>query len=197
MRLIARSAAALLATGLVIGGTTTAAQAQSQTIKDKKADVLEYVANPNGKRLSASQSVKSGADIRSMKVDHSKKTVTVDLKFARLHKDTDIFVSFRTTSKAEPTHTLANISKKKAVVLNLQGEKECSAKLKTKLGKKGYIKATVKRSCLDNPKKVRVSAISVRYVEPTSAGGNAQQFVDVFSKSSVRKPAYTKALKRG
>ncbi len=199
MRFIARSAAALLTTALIVGGTTTAAHAQSQTIKDKKGDVVQYdgFEDERGTVLSTNQSAKSGVDVRSMKVNHKKKSVVLDVKFSQLKKNALLSVVFRVNGKSRESYYMVSTSRSRADVYDRKDRRVCSAKLKTRLGKKGSIKATLKRSCLDNPKKLKVSAASVSIENVETDSEQPVFLADVVSKSSVRNPAWSKWLKAG
>ncbi|KQX76107.1 MULTISPECIES: hypothetical protein [Aeromicrobium] len=191
MRTSARVAATLLTTTVVIGGTATSAFAQAATVKDRSADVISYadLNDEQGTVLGKADSVASGADIRSLKVDHGKKKVTVTLKFADLKSTTAISVGFRPNSKSRPDRVLVNTGRKSGEVYSINGKVRCAAPLKTKLGKGGYVKATIKRSCLGTPKKLKVTAFAVRYTD----GGVA--LVDSLSKGDPRGTTYTKSLK--
>jgi hypothetical protein len=192
MRTSARVAATLLTTTLVVAGTATAASAQTATVKDKSSDVIAYADDNDmqGTQLGYTDSVNSGADIRSLKVDHGKKKVTVTLKFANLKSTTYASIVFRPNNKRQPNRVLVNTGRKSGEVYDLKYKTKCAVPLTTKFGKGGYVKATVKRSCLGNPKKIKVTASSYRFDE--NGGGG---FVDSLSKGDPRGTTYTKALK--
>jgi hypothetical protein len=192
MRLIGRTATALLTTAIVLGGTATAATAQSTTIKDKTSDVVTYADDNdmNGTALGYADSVASGADVRSIRVSHSKKSVTVTMKFARLKSDTTLSLAFRPSGKSRPNRVFTTTGRKSGVVYDLKNEARCTAPVSTKLGKGGSVRVTIKRSCLGTPKRLKVSAAAVRFDATTGA-----VTYDVVSKSSVRSPSYTKWLK--
>jgi hypothetical protein len=193
MHLIARAATTLVTTALVVGGTAAAANAQATTIRDKVSDVVTYSdTNQNGTVLGYTDSVATGADIRSLKVKHSTKSVTIALAFAELGPDTSMSAVFRLNGKKQPSLGLVSTGKRSADVFNLKGKKVCSAKLTTTTGTKGSIKAVVKRSCLKNPKKIKVGADATAF---TQSGDTFTVHQDVVSTSSVRSFGYTKWLK--
>jgi hypothetical protein len=194
MRIVARSAAALLTTAVVVGGTTTAAQAQATTVKDKSSDVVRYadMNDATGTVLGHTDSVATGADVRSLTVKHTKKSVTVTLRFADLKSTTIASVAFRPSGKAKPNRVFVNTGNRSGEVYDLKDKARCTAPVTTKYGRGGSIKATIKRSCLGSPKKIKVSAAAVVY-DPTTGGAHA----DVVSRSSVRGEAWTKWLKAG
>jgi hypothetical protein len=191
MRTSARVAATLLTTALAVAGTATAASAQTGTVKDKPSDVVSYadMNDQQGTLLGYADGVASGADIRSLTVDHGTKKVTVTLKFADLKNTTAVSVGFRPDNKRQPSRVLVNTGRKSGEVYTTSGRTRCAVPLKTKLGRGGYVKATIKRSCLGSPKKLKVTALAVRYSET----GGAQ--VDSLSKSDPRGTTYTKSLK--
>lgn len=193
MRTTARAAAVLLASTIVVGGTAATAHAQATTVKDKASDVVTYTSgSEDGTVLGYRDSIASGADIRSLKVNHGKKSVTLTVKFAELGPDTTISALFRVNGKKQPSLVLVSPSPGKADVYNRKGKKVCSARVTTRTGTKGFVKAVVKRSCLKNPKKIRVAADATAAV---SSGGTFSVHYDVVSKNSVRTPTWTKTLK--
>jgi hypothetical protein len=191
MRTSTRVAATLLTTTVVIGGTAASASAQAATVKDKPSDVVSYdsMDDPQGTVLGYSDSVASGADLRSLKVDHGTKKVTVTIRFAELKSTTTVSVGFRPDGKSRPTRVLVNTGRKSGEVYNLNGSTKCAVPLTTKLGKGGYVRATVKRSCLGSPKKLRATAVAVRSTD------NGGALVDSLSKGDPRGTTYTKSLK--
>jgi hypothetical protein len=191
MRTTARVAAALMTTTIVVGGTATSAFAQATTVKDKSSDVISFIDDndQNGVVLGYADSVASGADLRSLKVDHRKKDVKITLKFADLKKGTFVSVAFRPDNKKQPNRVLVNTGSKSGEVYDMKNKATCAVPLTTKLGRSGYIKATIKRSCLGSPKKIRVTAAALSYA------ANGGVVVDSLSTGSPRGTTYTKALK--
>jgi hypothetical protein len=195
MRLVARTAATLLATTLVVGATATAASAQSTTIKDKASDVLTYAdqtTDTRGTQLGYSESVASGVDLRSMRVKHTKKSVSVNVKFSNLDGLTTVYVYLRLDGKAAATRFLVNTEDEQGVVLNSQGRKRCNVPLTTREGRGGSINAVIKRSCLGDPKKVKASVLAV---DQGYFGDNTPYTMDAVSPTGVRDQAWTKWLK--
>ena len=195
MRTSARVVTTLLTTTIVVAGTATAASAQATTTKDRSGGVITFAneQDEQGTQLSAADSAASGLDIRSLKIDHGKKKVVVTLKFSRLGSDTITSMAFRPNNKSQPNRILVNTGRKSGDVFNARYQPKCGATLKTKLGKNGYIKATIKRSCLGTPKKLRVSAAAFR----SDATGNSISAIDTLSKGNPRSSVYTKAVKAG
>jgi len=193
MRSPARISAALLTTTIVVAGTATSASAQATTYKDRASDVVAYAdeADETGVVLGYTDSISSGADIRSLTVDHGKKTVTVTVKFAELKSNTYVSVAVRPSGKSQPNRFLVNTGRRSGEVYDQKDKARCAVPLTTKLGKNGSIRATIKRSCLDNPKKIKAFASSYRY------GTNGEVQVDTTSRSSVDYPSFTKWLKAG
>ncbi|KAA1378706.1 hypothetical protein [Aeromicrobium fastidiosum] len=191
MRSSARIAAALVSTAFAVSATATGAFAQSTTVKDKASDVIAYADDndQNGTVLGYAESIASGADLRSVTVDHGKTNVTLTIKFADLQNTTAVSVAFRPDAKKRPNRVLANTGRASGVVFDTDGEARCTVKLKTRPGRSGSIKATVKRSCLGSPDKIRVSVAAV------SLGDDGRLRVDSLSKGDPRRPVYTKALK--
>jgi hypothetical protein len=190
MRTTARITAAILSTTIVVGSATSAV-AETATVKDRASDVVAYAneTDETGVVLGYADSIASGADIRSLKVDHAKKKVTVTLRFAELKSGVYVSVAFRPSGKSQPSRFLVNTGHKSGEVYDQKDKARCAVPLTTKLGKGGTIKATVKRSCLGDPKKIKAFASSYRY------GSNGSVQVDTTSTSSVDYPSYTKWLK--
>jgi hypothetical protein len=192
MRIIGRTAATLLTTTIVLGASATAANAQATTIKDTASDVVTYseTSGENGTVLGYADSVDSGIDVRSLKVKHTKKSVTFTVKFARLSSNTGVSVAIRPNGKSEPDRVFFNTGRSSGEVYDMSDKTRCTVPVSTKLGKGGSIKATIKRSCLGNPKKIKISAAAVS-VDPATGA----TVYDAVSKSSVRTPSETKWLK--
>ena len=191
MRIIGRTAATLLTTTIVLGASATAANAQATTIKDKASDVVTYSdTNTDGSVLSYADSVASGADVRSLKVKHTKKSLTFTVTFAQLSSDTGLSVAIRPHGKSEPNRVFFNTGRSSGEVYDMSDKTRCTVPVTTKLGKSGSIKATIKRSCLGNPKKIKVSAAAISFDQATGA-----TLFDAVSTSSVRTPSETKWLK--
>ncbi len=86
MRTTTHLSAAALSTMLVIGATATSAFAQSDTITDMASDVISY-ANAAGERgavLNYADSVASGIDVKTIRVKHTQKSISVNLRFRNL-----------------------------------------------------------------------------------------------------------------
>lgn len=189
MRTSARVVTTLLTTAIVVAGTATAASAQTTTTTDRTGGVISYAdeQDEQGTQLSRADGAPTGVDIRSLKLDHGKKNVVVTLRVNGLRRDTDVQIAFRPDSKKQPNRILVNTGRTSGRVYNLNLDVRCKAVLKTRYGKNGYVKATVKRSCLGTPKKVRASAVAIRLA---GTGG----FVDSLSKGNPRTEIYTRSV---
>lgn len=198
MRTLPRIAATAVATTALLMSTGATAHAQAVTVKDKSSDVVAYTSDDTdtGTVLGYQDSLDSGADVRSMKVKHTKKSISITLKAAELDRGAGITVMFKVPGKSQPQWILASMSRTKAVVFNANDtampEKVCNVPLTVKTGTKGSIKAVVKRSCLKSPKKIKVAAV-MSTVEIT--GDTTSYKADVVSATSVRTPTFTKWLK--
>lgn len=195
MRTTTRAAAVLLTTTIVVGGTAATAHAQATTVKDKASDVLTYSDGDNGTLLGYADSVASGADVRSLKVNHGKKSVTFTYKFAELGPDTTISAAIRLPGKKRPSYGLIGTSPHKVAVYNLKAEKQCSARVTSRTGAKGWVKVVVKRSCLKNPEKIQVAADAS--VNLSTTDDTYAFHYDAVSKKNIRTPTWTKFLKAG
>jgi len=195
MRTCARAAAVLLTTTIVVGGTAATASAQSTTVKDRATDVLTYSDDDqDGTRLGYSASVASGADVRSLKVNHGKKSVTLTYTFAELGADTTISAAIRLKGKKRPAFGLIGTSLRTVGVYSLKGKKVCSARVSAKTGTKGWVKVVVKRSCLKNPTTFQVAA----NVQADVSTDDTYAFnYDAVSKKNIRTPSWTRFLRAG
>lgn len=196
MNTIHRIAATAVTTAAVLMSTGVAAHAQSATIKDKASDVVAFSSedtDENGTLLDYQGSLDSGADIRSMKVKHTKKSVSVTLKFAELDRDPTITVAFKIPGKSQPQRFLMNVtSRAKADVYDAKDKRICRVPLTIKPGAQGSVKAVVKRSCLGTPKKIKVAAVAAT-VQVDGTSYVVKQ--DAVSATNVRTPSWTKWLK--
>lgn len=194
MRTPHRIAAAVLTTSVIVAGTTAAAQAESTTLKDKSSDVVSLAGfdDEQGTQLGYADSVASGVDLRSMKVKHSKKSVTITLRFSELKSDTMVSAMFRLDGKSQPQRDLTSTSRKRAVITDNKGKKRCSVPLTTTTGTGGSVRAVIKRSCLGDPKKIKVAAAA--YVFDVKQDDFSAR-VDVLSPTNIRTETYTKWLK--
>lgn len=187
------AATAVAATALLLSAGATA-HAQSETIKDKSSDVIRYadIDDEVGTVLNYSDSVASGVDLRSMRVKHTKKSVSVNLKLSHLSDDTSVVVMFRLNGAAEPSRMLVSALGTTGFVMTPGGNVRCHVPLKTRTGKSGSINAVIKRSCLGNPKKLKAtvgSATSEIIVDDAPYSG------DILSPTAVRTVTWTKWLK--
>lgn len=195
MRILSRSAAVLLTASIVLGGTATAVTAQTTTIKDKASDVLTYADrnDPQDTQLGYADSVASGVDMRSLRVKHTKKSVVVRLTFADLGAETVPILNLRLDGQPLPSRFVVVSGDDRGSVLNTQGTKKCSAPMTVRLGAKGYVNVVIKRSCLGDPKRIKVSAVAG--TDEGFLGETGPATVDVFSSAAVRSEGWTKWLK--
>lgn len=193
MRITARAAAALLTTTIVVGGTATAASAQSTTLKDKPSDVVSFASpdDPRGTQLGYADSVASGVDLRSMRVKHTKKSLSINLKFSRLVDTTTVYASVRVDGKSTPSRLVVNTKEDSGTVLDAKGKKRCTAIATHRYGRGGSVNLVVKRSCLGDPKRVKVGAFAA---DPGYFEDDQPYKADAVSPSKVRGGAYTKWL---
>lgn len=204
MRTSARVAATLLTTTFVVGGTVASASAESTTVKDKASDVISYdirlddddaaALDEDGTILDYRSSIASGVDLRTMRVRHGNESVSVKLKFAELRRDASVVIAFRLDGKSEPERLLMSTNRKSGTVVNAKDKKQCKVPLNTRTGRSGSVTAVIDRSCLDDPKRIKVAAISIT-AKITEDTLSVRQ--DVFSRSNLRTPSWTKWLKAG
>ncbi|MCL8250319.1 MULTISPECIES: hypothetical protein [Aeromicrobium] len=191
-RLVASTA---VAAGLVLSAGATA-HADVTNVKDKASDV-GFVPDVSGDAydvLGYQASIDSGVDLRGMRVNHGDKTVTLRLKFAQLGPDTNISMQFRSNGRREVTHYLFSVSKRRAIVLDPEASDTCSVPLKTRTGRKGVLSATIKRSCLGNPERIKVSGGAFA---GDLASEHGSVHADPISNTKVQGPSWTKWLKSG
>jgi hypothetical protein len=195
MRTSARVAATLLTTALTVAGTAAAASADTDTVKDKASDVLSYAdqtTDTNGTQLGYADSVASGVDLRSMRVKHTKKSVAITVKFSNLARTTTVYAAVRVDGKSKPSRYVVNTGRKTGVVLNSQGDKRCSVPVTHKYGRSGSVSFVVKRSCLGDPKRIKVSAFAT---DPGFFSENTPFKLDTLSPNNVRGTSFTSWLK--
>jgi hypothetical protein len=195
LRTSARVATTLLTTALAVAGTATTASADTGVVKDKASDVLSFAdqtTDANGTQLGYADSVASGVDLRSMRVKHTKTSVSISVKFSSLAPTTTVYASVRVDGASRPSRFVVNTDEKKGAVFNSHGKKRCTVPVVHKYGQGGSVSFVVKRSCLGNPKKVKVSAWAA---DPGFFGDNSAYKGDSLSPSSVRGEKYTSWLK--
>ncbi|MFI5425988.1 hypothetical protein [Aeromicrobium sp. UC242_57] len=139
-------------THLIVGGlaattllatTAVTASAQSDTIKDKRADVVQYdgYGDDSGTVLDRADSIATGIDATSATVKYGKKTLRVTMKFAELGKGSiQVYGGIRVKgSKSWPTYQIiSDGSKRRVAVYNRNYSKFlCTGKLTRKNGTRG------------------------------------------------------------
>ncbi|WP_165570431.1 hypothetical protein [Aeromicrobium sp. IC_218] len=197
MRLTSLALAAGLATVAVLG-TGTAAHAERATIKDKRADVVLTTMWDEGyqeRQLGRTESKKSGIDAKSVRYDHRRRTVSVTVKFSRLKSDAGLSVEFYAPGSDEPDYELHGfLDSSDADVMDAGYEHACSASLKGRKGRNGWMTATVKRSCLGDLPKVRMAATAFRVVEKDAS---VLIYGDALSAKKIRTAQKSRALAAG
>lgn len=201
MRTIARLVAAGLATTALIAGSATSATAQSQKIKDKRADVVSYngIDDVDGSVLDREASIATGIDATSATIKYTKKSFKVTVKFAKLTKDRVFVQSLIRVkgAKHSPKYILMNDgNNKKIFVYDRPMEKKlCTGKLVRKTGNSGSITLTVKRSCFDKAKSIKVQ--TGFYNLPNGLDDEADFIVnfEAISAKKSKTPTWSKWLK--
>lgn len=187
-----------IAAGALVTATGVSAHAQSTTMKDRASDVVSSDASLVGEEVQDQESVldyrrsiASGVDLRTMRVSHGEKTVNVTLKFAELRRDATVVVAFRLDGDAEPERVLTSTSRRWATVSDANDKTKCSIPLKTKTGPKGTIRATIKRSCLGDPERLKAAAVSIAIKTDDDTFSIRQ---DVLSAKNLRIPTWSRWL---
>jgi hypothetical protein len=195
MRTSARVAATLLTTALAVAGTAAAASADTDTVKDKASDVLSFAdqtTDRNGTQLGYADSVASGVDLRSMRVKHTKKSVSIMVRFSALADTTTVIASVRVDGKSKPSRLVSNTDENKGTVFNTRYDKRCSVPVAHRYGRGGSVTFVVKRSCLGDPKRIKVSVSAYDAGFMSDNGGFK---ADAVSPKNVRGSSYTSWLK--
>lgn len=190
MRLIRTILTATAATALLVC-SGAAAQAQSTTRGDKAADVLSFAdqtTDTQGTKLSFDDSVASGVDLRTVRVKHSTKSVAIKLTFSNLGAGTIPVMSLRLNGKSTPTRFVVIAGTGTAKVITAGGTRRCHAPLTGRLGTDGYLNVVIKRSCLGNPERIKVSAFAA---SEGYQGNNTPYLLDSLSSTQVRAEHWT------
>jgi hypothetical protein len=194
---------AALGAAALLTATGTAAQADSATVKDKASDVVAYdlVLDEDATEVDQKESVldyrrsiASGVDLRSMRVNHGKRTVSVTLKFAELRRDAVAIIAFRLDGRAEPERLFMNTSRRSGTVTDAKDRRKCKVPVTTRTGPKGFIRTTIDRSCLDDPTRIKATAVSVTV---KSTENTLSMRSDALSPKNLQVLRWTKWLKAG
>lgn len=200
-RTIVRLAATSATAAIMLASAGVAAHADSTVVKDRASDVLSSKLTLNEDEtdivqtdsvLDYRRSIASGVDLRSMRVNHGKKTVSVTLKFAELRRDAVAVVAFRLDGKAEPERLFMNTAKRSGTVSNEKGKKQCKVPVTTRTGPKGFIRTVIDRSCLDDPTRLKATTVSIS-LKASDDSLTINQ--DVLSPKNVKTLRWTKWLK--
>lgn len=204
MRTIAHLVAGGLAATALVAGSAVSATAQSEKIADKRADVVhifDLFSDPEdpGTVLDREASIATGIDATSATIKHGKKSLKVTIKFAKLTKESFILQSSVRVkgAKQSPKYGITNDGMKKSIyVYSASTDKKlCSAKMKRKTGNKGSISFTIKRSCLGNPKSVKLQTGLFAFPDGFENEDTLAVNVESISPKKLRTPAWTKWLK--
>ena len=200
-RTIGHLVATSAVTAALVASTGVAAHADSAVVKDKASDVVssKLVFNADATDVVETESVldyrrsiASGVDLRSMRVNHGKKTVSVTLKFAELRRDAVAIVAFRLDGQAEPERLFMNTARRSGTVSNDKDKKQCKVPVTTRTGPKGYIRTVIDRSCLDDPTRIKATTVSIS-LKMTDDSITVNQ--DALSPKNVKTLRWTKWLK--
>ncbi|WP_019144203.1 hypothetical protein [Aeromicrobium massiliense] len=197
MRKVSSVATAGLA-GVLVLGATAVADADQSTIRDKRADVLVgSVYDEDGddfRRMNAIESRASGIDITSGRFKHGKKTISVTLRFARLKSNTIVLTEFYVPGRKKAAFTLRATTEhaRATVVRGSTGREACTAKLRARRGENGSVTATIRRSCLGSPSKLRMATTAVRF---SYRGGELLSAGDPLSGKKVQSAQKTPFLR--
>ena len=192
-RLVASTA---VAAGLVLSAGATA-HAEGTNVKDKASDVgLVPDVSDTGTFtvLGYQASIDSGVDLRGMRVRHGRKTVTLRLKFTQLAPDAKISMEFRSNGRRQTDHYLFSVSSRRGVLLDAKAADTCSVPLTARTGRDGTLYAVIKRSCLGDPERIKVSGGAFR---GDLASDNGSIHADPISNTKIQGPSWTKWLKSG
>lgn len=195
MRTSARIAATMLTTSLALAGTTAAASADTDVVKDKASDVLSFTdqtTDENGTRLGYADSIASGVDLRSVRVKHTMRSVAIKVAFSNLADTTTVIASVRVDGTSKPSRLVINTGENKGQVFNARGDKRCTVPVTHSYGRSGSVNFVVKRSCLGDPKRVKVSVFAA---DAGYATDNGPFKADAVSPTSVQGSAYTSWVK--
>jgi hypothetical protein len=206
MNFLTRVAAGAVATTALIASAAVPAQAASDKITDKRADVLKFEDisdyTNSGTPLNRADSTASGIDITSYTVKHAKKSVKVTFKFADLHKTTTVYGEVQVKDKKNKTRHFAyttGASMRQILVMNSSGSKIlCKTTATRKHGARGSLTFTIDRSCLKTPKKLKSFGVSYDLTQAGEAEDGSIAglvYADVVSDRRVKSPSWTKWLK--
>ena len=160
MRILAHLSAALVSATVVLASTVVAASAQETTITDKRADVVQYDGrdDDSGTVLGADDSVSTGVDATSARIRHTKKYVTILMRFENLTGGRVLsYAGLAVNGTGTTSYWIYNRGSKSTVtVLNrAQTKVLCTGAFTQKAGKNGSLYLRVARSCLGYPHKIK------------------------------------------
>ena len=203
MRTITHLIAGGIAATALVAGTAVTASAQSTTIKDKRADVVQYdgyadFEEKSGVILNRAASIATGVDATSATVKYGKKSLKVTMRFAELGKlPIQIYGRIRVKgAKSWPSYWFDNEgSNKRVTVFDRKGTREvCKGKLTRKNGDKGTLSFTIANSCFKKPKKIKVD-VGLFGFAGNLGGDDVTIYDESISSSKVKTTSFTKWLK--
>lgn len=193
-----------LAASTILAGTAVSASAQSETIKDKRADVVRYDTKYTDSReiletitvLDAEASRATGIDATSTTVKHGKKTIRVTIRFSHLStRDVTARTFLRTSAKGRPVFRAHVDSSHKNVYVydTTRGKRTCIRPQSYKRGAQGQITFTIPRSCIGSPKSFKASSTVSRLLSHSRTGDSL--VVESLSSTAFKTAKWTRWLK--
>lgn len=202
MRTMFKLVTACLVTTAILGGTTAAASAKSETMKDKRADVVHVDVAPDGVEtssiLDAAASYATGVDATSTTVKHGKNTIRVTIRFAYLSsRNVRATTLIRTSGKDRPLFSAHGGGSNKYVYVydKVDDARLCTRPQTYKQGLRGYLTFTIRRSCIGNPKSIKVSSTIERTLWVSGVDRSSEYLTEVIAPAAFRTPAWTRWLK--
>jgi hypothetical protein len=178
IRTARNAATALASVAGMLAATSTAAIASSYTVNDKNSDVQYYRGfdDQSPELLGHIPSIRSGVDVRSFRINHGTKYVSV--RFNAVHLQDEGLTATVQLQKNKQTHSgdwLAilrvntdpdgTIHRGEVTILG-EDEPRCTVGMTITTGQYGTIYAQIPRACLGNPSSLRAKAALSRYYKP-------------------------------
>jgi hypothetical protein len=190
IRTARNTAAAIVSAAFVLAASSTAATAASHTTTDKNSDVTYYRGfdDQEPQLLGHIQSVRSGVDVRSFKLNHGAKYVSIRFDVVHLQDERltatvllqknkrsgtrDWSATFRVTTPVAPTGSVHT------GMVTRPGEDDpiCSVDVRVTSATHGTVYAQIPRSCLGNPSTLRAEAWLSRYYRPADDTSEESQY---------------------
>ncbi|MDX6276555.1 MAG: hypothetical protein QOJ72_683 [Nocardioidaceae bacterium] len=190
IRTARHTAAAIVSAAFVLAASSAAATAASDTTTDKNSDVQYYKGfdDQSPALLGHIQSINSGVDVRSFKISHSKKLVSVHFDVVHLQdKGITASVQLQKNNQSHSGDWLAIFRVQTAsdssgtvhpgeVTILGEAEPSCTVDVTITPGRYGTIHARIPRACLGDPSTLRASAALSRYYKPADDTSEESQF---------------------